>query len=91
MRLEGLIDRWEFRSNVYLPVTGTQTLANNISDIRTVGHPLLYRQSTDRGTGLRGVDIEACDGIPIVDRYPLRGFAGDYDFEGGSNGERHSL
>jgi len=85
LSFEGLIDRWELRSNVYLPVTSSQTYANTLGNERIVGHQLLYSRFVDQGKALQGVDIEAGYNLPIGENR-VRGFVGYYHFNGGPSG-----
>ncbi|HEY0980715.1 beta strand repeat-containing protein [Schlesneria sp.] len=86
LSFEGLIDRYELRSNVYIPVTSEQTYSSSIGAERIVGHQLLYGQAVDQGSALTGVDFEVGYSHPIRDRHWLRGFIGGYHFEGGTRG-----
>ena len=86
LSFEGLIDRYELRSNVYLPFTNSQTYSNSISGEKLVGNQLLYGTAVNQGTALRGVDFEVGYSLPIRDRHWVRGFVGGYHFEGGSKG-----
>lgn len=86
LSFEGLVNRFEFRSNVYLPFTSSQTLTNSIGDARIVGNQLLFGRSTAIGTALRGVDAEIGYSLPVMDRHVVRGFVGGYHFDGGSTG-----
>ena len=86
LSFEGLIDRYELRSNVYLPITNSQTYSNSISGEKLVGNQLLYGTAVNQGTALRGVDFEVGYSLPIRDRHWVRGFVGGYHFEGGSKG-----
>ncbi|MEI8018930.1 MAG: inverse autotransporter beta domain-containing protein [Schlesneria sp.] len=86
LSFEGLIDRYELRSNVYLPISNSQTFSNSISGEKIVGNQLLYGTAVNQGTALRGVDFEVGYSMPIRDRHWLRGFVGGYHFEGGSKG-----
>ena len=86
LSFEGLIDRYELRSNVYLPITNSQTFSNSISGEKIVGNQLLYGTAVNQGTALRGVDFEVGYSLPIRDRHWVRGFVGGYHFEGGSKG-----
>lgn len=86
LSFEGLVDRWEFRSNVYLPFSSAQTYANTLGNERIVGHQLLYSRFIDQGKALQGVDIEAGYNLPIKETNRLRGFVGYYHFDGGPTG-----
>ena len=86
LSFEGLIDRYELRSNVYLPITNSQTFSNSISGEKIVGNQLLYGTAVNQGTALRGVDFEVGYSLPVRDRHWVRGFVGGYHFEGGSKG-----
>ena len=86
LSFEGLIQQLEFRSNVYLPFTSSQTLGNAIGNSSIVGNQLLFGRITDIGTALRGVDFEVGYSQPIRDRHVIRGFIGGYHFDGGSTG-----
>jgi Inverse autotransporter, beta-domain len=86
LSFEGLIERWEFRSNVYIPVTQSQNFANTISGAQIVGHQLLYNQYTDLGKSMTGIDVEAGYNIPVMEKHRLRGFVGYYHFDGGAIG-----
>lgn len=86
LSFEALIDRWELRSNVYLPVTAAQTYSDSIGNARIAGHQLLFSRFIDQGTALRGVDVEAGYSLPVMERHRLRGFVGYYHFEGGPGG-----
>ncbi len=85
LSFEGLINQYEFRSNVYLPVTSTQS-SNTISNAQIVGNQLLYSRSIVAGTALRGVDAEVGYSLPVLDRHIVRAFVGGYHFEGGGTG-----
>ena len=87
LSFEGLIDKYELRSNVYIPVTSSQTYSNSIGAERIVGNQLLYGQSVDQGSSLTGVDFEVGYSHSIRDRHWLRGFIGAYHFEGGTKGD----
>lgn len=86
LSFEGLMDRWELRSNVYLPVTSSQTYSTTLGNEHIVGHQLLYTRFISQGTALQGVDVEAGYNLPIKDRHRLRGFVGYYHFDGGPSG-----
>ena len=86
LSFEALIQRFELRSNVYLPVSSSQTISNSISNAAIVGNQLLYGRNIDLGTALRGVDGEVGYSLPIQERHVIRGFVGGYHFEGGSTG-----
>lgn len=86
LSFEGLIDRFELRSNVYLPVTSAQTYSSNIGNERILGHQLLYTRYTDIGKALQGVDFEAGYSLPVRDVHRLRAFVGYYHFNGGPTG-----
>ena len=86
LSFEGLINQWEFRSNVYLPFTSSQSYSNSITTASIVGNQLLYNRSVDTGAALRGVDFEAGYSLPVMERHIVRGFIGGYHFEGGSSG-----
>ena len=86
LSFEALIDRWELRSNVYLPVTSAQTYSDSIGNARIAGNQLLFSRFIDQGTALRGVDVEAGYSLPVMERHRLRGFVGYYHFEGGPGG-----
>ena len=87
LSFEGLIDRFEMRSNVYLPITSAQTFSNTIGAERLVGNQLLYGQSVNQGTAMNGVDFEVGMSQRIRDRNWVRGFVGGYHFQGGSKGD----
>ena len=86
LSFETLISQFEWRSNVYLPITSSQTFSNLINGEKIVGNQLLYGQAVDQGTALRGIDTEVGGSLPIRDRHQIRGFVGGYHFEGGSSG-----
>jgi Inverse autotransporter, beta-domain len=86
LSFEGLIQQFEVRSNVYLPLTSSQSYSNVISNPALVGNQLLYSRSTNFGNSLRGVDAEIGYSLPILDRHVVRGYVGGYHFEGGSTG-----
>ncbi len=86
LSFEGVISQWELRSNIYLPMTSTQTFANTITSPRIIGHQLVYNQSIDEGSALTGVDFEAGYNLPVREPHRLRAFVGCYRFEGGSSG-----
>ncbi len=83
---EGLIQRFELRSNVYLPFTSSQTFSNTISNASFSGNQLLYSRSLSVGNALRGVDAEVGYSLPVLDRHVVRGYVGGYHFDGGSTG-----
>ena len=87
LSFEALVERFELRSNVYLPITSTQTYSNTIGAERIVGNQLLYGQTINQGTALNGVDAEIGYSLPIRERHWLRGFIGGYHFQGGSKGD----
>ena len=84
LSFEGLIQRFEVRSNVYLPVSASQSVSNSISNATIVGNQLFYSRSIDIGTALRGIDAEIGYSLPVLDRHVVRGFVGGYHFDGGS-------
>ncbi|WP_010586935.1 inverse autotransporter beta domain-containing protein [Schlesneria paludicola] len=86
LSFECLIQQFEFRSNIYLPVTSSQIYSNTTNNAAFVGNQLLYTRSIDSGTALRGIDAEIGYGRPVLDRHIVRGFVGGYHFEGGSSG-----
>ena len=86
LSLEGLVDRWEFRSNVYLPFSSAQNYGNTIGNERIVGHQLLYSRFVDQGKALQGVDVEAGYSLPVQELHRLRAFVGYYHFSGGPSG-----
>lgn len=86
LSFEALVDRFELRSNVYLPVTSSQTYSNTIGNERIVGNQLVYARFIDQGSALQGVDFEGGYSLPIGDMHRLRGFVGYYHFDGGPSG-----
>ena len=84
LSFEGLIQQFEVRSNVYLPVSSSQSVSNSISNETIVGNQLFYSRSIDIGTALRGVDVEIGYSLPFLDQHVVRGFVGGYHFDGGS-------
>lgn len=86
LSFEALVDRFELRSNVYLPVTSSQTYSNTIGNERIVGNQLLYARFVDQGSALQGVDFEGGYSLPIKELHRLRGFVGYYHFDGGPSG-----
>lgn len=84
LSFEALIQRYELRSNVYLPVTSSQNINNSIYNPTIVGNQLLYTRVIGQGTAMRGFDVEAGYSIPVRDRHIVRGFVGGYFFEGPS-------
>ncbi|MBS0204744.1 MAG: inverse autotransporter beta domain-containing protein [Planctomycetes bacterium] len=86
LSFEGLMDRWELRSNVYLPVTSSQNYSTTLGNEQIVGHQLLYTRYISQGTALQGVDVEAGYNLPIQELHRLRGFVGYYHFDGGPSG-----
>lgn len=86
LSFEGLIDRFELRSNVYLPFSSAQTYANTVGNAQIVGNQLLYSRFIDQGKALQGVDFEGGYNLPIGDNSRLRGFVGYYHFDGGPSG-----
>ncbi len=84
LSFEGLIQQFEVRSNVYLPVSSSQSVSNSVGNATIVGNQLFYSRSIDIGTALRGVDAEIGYSLPVLDRHVVRGFVGGYHFEGGS-------
>ena len=86
LSFEGLIQRFELRSNVYIPVTTSQTISSNVSNASIVGNQLLFGQSINTGTAMQGVDAEVGYSLPIQERHVVRGFVGGYHFDGGPVG-----
>lgn len=86
LSFEGLIRQLEVRSNVYLPISGSQVFSNTISNAQIVGNQLLYGRSIDQGVAMRGVDGEVGFSVPIRERHQFRAFVGAYHFEGGPIG-----
>lgn len=86
LSFEALVSRWELRSNVYLPVSSSQTYASILGNERIVGNQLLFSRFVDQGKALQGVDFETGYSLPIQDRNWLRGFVGYYHFNGGPSG-----
>ena len=84
---EAMVDRWEFRSNVYVPITSSQTFTSSNINARFVGNQLIYSQYIDQGKSLTGVDFEAGYNIPVMEPHRLRGFVGYYHFDGGPSGQ----
>ena len=87
LSFEALVQRFEARSNVYMPITSSQTFSNAIGAERIVGNQLLYGQSVNQGSALNGVDFEVGYSQPVRDRNWVRGFVGGYHFQGGSRGD----
>ena len=87
LSFEALVQRFEVRSNVYLPISSSQTFSNSLGAERIVGNQLLYGQSVNQGTALNGVDYEIGYSMRYRDRNWLRGFVGGYHFQGGSRGD----
>lgn len=87
LSFEGLIQQMELRSNVYLPVTSSQTISNTISNASIVGNQLLFGRSIDQGTALKGFDGEIGYSHPIQERHVIRGFIGGYHFSDGPTGD----
>lgn len=81
LSFEGLIQRFELRSNVYLPFTSTQTISNTLSNAQIMGNQLIFGRNIDMGTAMRGVDVELGYSLPIRERHVLRGFVGGYFFD----------
>jgi len=82
--LEAVWNRWEARSNFYLPVGDReQTLEQSAVDTRFIGNQLWFDRRTTFGNSLAGFDgevglswpIEPFD-LPVV----VRGFVGGYNF-----------
>ncbi len=86
LSLEGLIDRFEFRSNIYVPISSGQIYSSAIGNERIVGNHLLYSRFIDQGKALHGVDLEAGYNLPVMENHRLRGFVGYYRFDGGPSG-----
>lgn len=84
LSFEGLIQQFEFRSNVYLPVTSAQTVSSASSTPVIVGNQLLFSQAANVGNALRGVDAEVGYSLPVLERHVVRGFVGGYHFDGNS-------
>jgi len=87
LSFEALIDRFELRSNIYLPFTSAQTYSNTVGAEQIVGNQLLYGQAVNQGVALSGIDLEFGYSLPIRERNWLRGFVGGYHFEGGAKGD----
>ncbi|MFO1041712.1 MAG: inverse autotransporter beta domain-containing protein [Planctomycetaceae bacterium] len=86
LSLEALVDRFELRSNIYLPFSSTQTYGITTGSEKIVGHQLLYSRFIDQGKALQGVDFEAGYSLPVMEKHRIRGFAGYYHFDGGPSG-----
>ncbi len=86
LSLEALVDRFELRSNVYLPFSSTQTYGITTGNEKIVAHQLLYSRFIDQGKALQGVDFEAGYSLPVMEKHRIRGFAGYYHFDGGASG-----
>ncbi|MEI8383012.1 MAG: inverse autotransporter beta domain-containing protein [Planctomycetota bacterium] len=86
LSLEALVDRFELRSNVYLPFSSTQTYGITTGNEKIVAHQLLYSRFIDQGKALQGVDFEAGYSLPVMEKHRIRGFAGYYHFDGGPSG-----
>ena len=84
LSFEGLIQRFELRSNVYIPVTSNQTISNSVGSAAIVGNQLLYGRSINVGTPMTGVDAEFGYSLPVRERHVVRGFVGGYHFESSS-------
>lgn len=79
--LEGLIDRFELRSNLYFPISNTQTISNSIGGASIVGNQILFGRNILMGAPMRGVDGEFGYSLPIRERHVLRAFVGGYYFD----------
>jgi len=86
LSFEAMVDRWELRSNVYLPITDEHIYSTAVGNERIVGNQLYYARFDDQGSALTGVDIEAGYNLPVKDLHQLRGYVGYYHFEGGPSG-----
>lgn len=81
LSFEGLIQRFELRSNVYLPITSTQTISNTVSGAQISGTQILFGRNIDMGTAMRGVDAEFGYSLPVRKRHVVRAFVGGYFFD----------
>jgi hypothetical protein len=86
LSLEAMVDRWEFRSNFYVPVgNNSKVISAFNSDPRFAGNRLLFDRNWTTGTAMRGVDVEVGYSLPVdlggTADY-LRGFVGYYYFNG---------
>ena len=79
-----MVERWEMRSNVYIPIVSSRTYSNYAFNSSIVGNQLIYSQFFGQGYALTGADFEVGYNIPVMQPYRLRGFMGYYRFDGGS-------
>jgi len=86
LSFEAMVQQWELRSNVYIPITSSQNAGSYAFNPTIVGNQLLYSQFTGQAKALTGVDFEAGYNIPVMEPYRLRAFAGYYRFDGGPGG-----
>lgn len=86
LSFEAFVDRFELRSNVYLPITDDHVYSSTVGNERIVGNQLFYSRYVDQGTALNGVDLEAGYNLPVKDIHQLRGYVGYYHFQGGPSG-----
>ncbi len=89
--VEAAFQSFEFRSNAYFPVGGTdQTLESNAVNAQFNGQQIVFDQQILRGYALRGVDAEVGLVLPIPklgEHSVLRWFVGGYFFSGSGNSE----
>lgn len=86
LSLDAVIESWEVRSNLYLPVGDTQkAFGSENFAAEFVGNQLLFDSTTKYGSAMKGVDIEGGYGLPL-DLFgfesAIRGFVGGYFFNG---------
>ncbi|MBX3441975.1 MAG: right-handed parallel beta-helix repeat-containing protein [Planctomyces sp.] len=88
LSFEAMIEGWEVRSNMYLPVGDTRKAHGAaVLDARFVGNQILFDSTRSFGTAMKGVDIELGYGVPLDVLgwdSTVRGFVGGYFFDGSS-------
>jgi hypothetical protein len=86
LSLEAIVEGWEFRTNMYLPLSDLkQSYGVDNLNGRFVGNQLLFDSSRRIGTAMKGIDFEGGYGLPVGImgwESQLRGFVGGYFFNG---------
>jgi parallel beta-helix repeat protein len=80
--LESLGEVWDFRSNVYLPISQDQKEVYAVfSQPMLVGHNILLNKFSAFQAAMLGADLEVGRPLPVLGRYGFKGYLGGYHYQ----------